>query len=74
MSGYRIIHVEFIYPPIPIRTHDYQATFEGYEPGDPIGHGPTEAAAIADLFEEYESDLEYAEWRRSVRENSKVPF
>lgn len=65
MIGYRIIHVEFIYPPIPIREFDYQATFDGYEPGDPIGHGPTEAAAIDDLHDRHEEDLEFAEWLRT---------
>ncbi len=54
MVGYRVITVEFIYPPIPDRGFDYQATFDGYEPGDPIGHGPTEQAAIDDLLEELE--------------------
>jgi len=52
---YRIIHVEFIYPPIPDRNFDYQATFDGYEPGDPIGHGRTVEIAINDLHEELEA-------------------
>jgi hypothetical protein len=43
------IEVSFVYPPIPVRSFDYCATFKGYEPGDPIGYGPTEAEAIADL-------------------------
>lgn len=60
MSGYRIIHVEFIYPPIPDRNFDYQATFDGYDAGDPIGHGPTVERAIEDLHENYEWDLELA--------------
>ena len=59
---YRIIHVEFIYPPIPDRSFDYQATFDGYEPGCPIGHGPTEQAAIDDLHEQFEEDLEFKAW------------
>lgn len=53
--GYRIIHVHFIYPPIPDRGFDYQATFDGYDEGDPVGHGPTEQAAIDDLHEEWEA-------------------
>lgn len=54
MSRYRIIRVDFIYPPIPDRRYDYQATFADYDEGDPIGHGPTEQAAIDDLHEEVE--------------------
>lgn len=64
MSGYRIITVEFIYPPIPDRRFDYQATFDGYDEGDPIGHGPTEQSAIDDLHETAEFDAELAQWRR----------
>jgi len=65
MIGYRIIHVEFIYPPIPIREFDYQATFAGYDAGDPIGHGPTEQAAIDALHEAAEDEAEFAEWLRT---------
>lgn len=43
------IRTEFVYPPIPIRTHDWSAVLDGYEPGDPHGIGETEAEAIADL-------------------------
>lgn len=46
----RLIKVGHAHPPIPIREMDYSATFEGYEPGEPIGRGATEAAAIADLL------------------------
>lgn len=35
--------------PIPIRSFDWTATFDGYEPGDPIGYGTTEAQAIKSL-------------------------
>lgn len=41
-------------PPIPFRDCDYQATREGWDLGDPIGHGETEAEAIADLLQEEE--------------------
>lgn len=44
------IHTATVYPPIPIRTFDWRATLDGYEPGDPIGEGETEIAAIADLL------------------------
>ena len=39
------------YPPIPIRDYDWSAVREGYEPGDPIGHGKTDKDAIEDLLE-----------------------
>lgn len=45
----RKIRTDFVYLPIPIRDFDWCATLDGYEPGDPYGEGPTEAAAIADL-------------------------
>ncbi len=45
----RKIITEFVNPPIPVRCMDWQATFDGYEPGDNIGTGSTEAEAIQDL-------------------------
>jgi hypothetical protein len=39
------------YPPIPCRDWDWSATLDGYEPGDPIGRGPTPEAAAEDLQE-----------------------
>lgn len=44
------IRTEHVYPPIPIRDFDWRATLDDYEPGCPIGEGPTEEAAIADLL------------------------
>ena len=47
------IRTELVYPPIPYRRWDYTAvdddTYSG--PGSPIGMGPTEEAAVADLME-----------------------
>lgn len=47
------IKTEYVYPPIPLRAFDWCAyddnTYDG--PGSPIGWGPTEEAAIADLLE-----------------------
>ena len=40
----------FEYPPIPIRDFDWCAHFDDYEPGQPVGQGPTEAAAVEDLI------------------------
>lgn len=52
----RVIHVEHVYPPIPVRGMDWRATFDGYEPGDPMGTGATEADAISSLL--IESDYQ----------------
>lgn len=62
---YRIIIVEHIYPPIPDRRFDYQAVFDGYEPGDPIGHGPTEQAAIDDLHEQLDEEIDFDAWLKT---------
>lgn len=62
MTGYRIIITSHIYPPIPARHYDWSAVFHGYDEGDPIGYGPTEADAVADLLERYEEELEFAAW------------
>ncbi len=48
------IVTEFVNPPIPVRSCDWSAVRKGYEPGDRIGRGPTEQAAIADLLEQEE--------------------
>ncbi len=53
------ISTSFDYPPIPDRQFDWSAidsdTYDGApdtSPPSPIGYGPTEAAAIADLLEQ----------------------
>jgi hypothetical protein len=38
--------------PIPPRNYDWSATLDNYEENDPVGHGATEAEAIADLQEQ----------------------
>lgn len=43
------IITEFVNPPIPVRSMDWQAVYEGYDDGDPIGSGATEQEAIDDL-------------------------
>lgn len=43
-------------PPIPFRDCDWPATFEGWDLGDPIGHGLTEQDAIDDLMQEAGED------------------
>ena len=40
--------------PIPDRRFDWEATFDNYDLGSPIGYGPTEQDAIADLLEQVE--------------------
>lgn len=58
------IHTSFDYPPIPVRSFDWSAVTDDYDcdcdqdgffSTSPIGYGPTEAAAIADLLEEIEA-------------------
>lgn len=50
MTRRLLICTRQINPPIPTRNCDWQATIDGYEPGDPIGHGPSEGDAVADLY------------------------
>lgn len=57
----RRINTVYVNPPIPIRSFDWVATFDGYEPGDFIGRGLTEAEAIADLRERDDADRLYKE-------------
>lgn len=56
----RKIIVEFGNPPIPSRNFDYNAVFDGYEPGDLVGYGATEEAAKADLI--IQSELDKSGW------------
>lgn len=50
------VRTEHVYPPIPIRDYDWSAvddnTYDG--PGNPIGWGRTEQAAINDLIEQFQ--------------------
>ncbi len=65
ISG-RNIRTTHDYPPIPIRSMDWSAvdddTYDvdcdqdGYFSTSPVGHGPTEEAAIADLLEQLEDE------------------
>lgn len=51
----RKIITTFVHPPIPVRSQDWQAIYDGDEPNDNgqmlVGHGATEADAIANLLE-----------------------
>jgi hypothetical protein len=46
-----MIETTHIYPPIPIRNFDWEATRSDYDEGDPIGYGKTEDEAIQNLLE-----------------------
>lgn len=49
------ILTRFVYPPIPDRSCDWLAWYEGEEDEQMhTGSGPTESAAIADLTENYD--------------------
>lgn len=52
------IVTEFWMKPIPLRQFDWSAVTEDYDGAEdshcPIGHGATEAEAIADLLEQLE--------------------
>ena len=50
-QGLRLAVVVHVYPPIPDRRFDYQATWGEPEPGMPAGWGRTADEAIADLKE-----------------------
>lgn len=50
----RKINTQYRAAPIPDRDMDWMATFDGYEPGEPIGYGATEQEAIDDLMMEIE--------------------
>ncbi len=51
MQTARKIVTSHEYPPIPIRTHDWCAYYEGEEEAGGYGWGPTEDEAIADFIE-----------------------
>lgn len=50
------IIVEYVHPPIPFRGHDYCASLDNYDGGDPLGWGETREEAIADLIEQLEQE------------------
>jgi hypothetical protein len=56
------VATEFIYPPIPIRTHDWTAYYPDLYDGAPdagpqfVGYGETEADALRDLAEQMADD------------------
>ena len=50
----RAISTTLTTPPIPFTDWDWQAVEEGYDEGDPVGYGATEAAAINDVLDQLE--------------------
>lgn len=54
MSAQRKIVTSHVYPPIPIRSMDWCAYYDGEEENGKYGWGATEEAAIKDLVENYE--------------------
>lgn len=56
-AAHRVIKTHYDPPPIPYRGMDWTAVDDrtyGGDPGDPVGYGATEAAAVADLLEKLE--------------------
>lgn len=57
-----------VFPPIPVRTFDWCAHFDGEEENGHYGYGATEAEAIADFVENYIDDQgEYDRQIEAVR-------
>ena len=55
MSTRKII-TSHVYPPIPVRTSDWCAHYDGEEEAGNYGWGATEEEAIADFIENYAED------------------
>lgn len=60
----RKIVTRHVNSPIPIRTHDWCAFYDGEEEAGDYGWGRTEAEAIAD-FKANQTEAEYLEWERT---------
>ena len=58
------IHTDFVYPPIPIRSMDWQAIYDDYDGAEDsgnrhhVGYGCTEAEAVVDLIVKYPRGVE----------------
>lgn len=46
------------FPPIPVRSYDWMAYYDGDEEAGEYGSGATEAEAIADFIENYQADCD----------------
>lgn len=58
MSPQRKIVTTHVYPPIPVRTFDWCAHYDGDEESGQYGYGATEKAAIADFVANYQEDCD----------------
>ena len=60
-----IVNVEFINPPIPVRSFDYCATLEGQTESNPPGWGSCIGDSVRDLMAHVnDRDLELMEYRK----------
>lgn len=50
------IITEYVHPPIPIRTMDWSAASDNYEPGAPLEYAATEKEAVENLLDNYCKD------------------
>lgn len=50
------IVTQHVYPPIPSRSHDWCAHYDGDEEAGGYGYGATEAEAILDFFDNCQAD------------------
>jgi hypothetical protein len=50
----KVVHTSHECPPIPVRNYDWAAYGDDYEPGYPVGRGPTEQQAIFDYVMQME--------------------
>jgi hypothetical protein len=48
------ILVRYVRPPIPLRSFDWSAVRDNYEPGLPVGYGNTPQEALEDLLSQEE--------------------
>lgn len=48
--------IDYVFPPIPVRSFDWAVWIDGREESGPYGRGPTREAAINDLFEQLAID------------------
>jgi hypothetical protein len=53
------ICVDFVFPPIPVRSFDWAAWIDGTEERGCYGRGATREAAVADLYEQLEEEELY---------------
>ncbi len=50
------ICIEYVGPPIPTRSYDYQAWIDGEEESRRYGYGKTEMEALQDWIDQYGED------------------